>query len=359
MTQLPTKMKAMRLTGHGDLDRLEWREDVPVPRPGPREVLIRVLASAVNNTDVNTRIAWYSKAVRGDTATGAGSGFANADSRDSSWAGAAIAFPRIQGADCCGTIVAVGDHVEDSRLGERVIVRALQPVRSGAPFTCETFGSEKDGGFAEYATADARDALAVDCDWTDLELASIPCAYSTAEGMLQRAQVGAERVLVTGASGGVGSAAVQLARRRGADVTAMTSGAKASAVRELGARRTLDRDDPIEAQDYDVVVDLVAGPRWPDLIDALRPGGRYVTAGAIAGPIVELDVRTLYLRDLTLYGSTFQPDNIMTDLVRYIEDGEIRPLIAAVYPLVELKAAQKAFLEKQYVGKIAIQVAEH
>jgi NADPH:quinone reductase-like Zn-dependent oxidoreductase len=349
----------MQLVGHGGLDRLVWRSDIPVPEPGPDDVLIRVSASSVNNTDINTRIGWYAKAVRGDTAAGTSSGFANADSTNSSWAGAAIQFPRIQGADCCGEIVAVGDNVDRSRIGERVLVRALQPSRvGGQPFACETFGSEKDGGFAEHASVDTRDALAVECDWTDLELASIPCAYSTAEGMLQRAGIGQDRVLVTGASGGVGSAVVQLARRRGATVTAMTHPAKASALRALGAADVLGREDRIPAQRFDVVVDLVAGPRWPDFIDALRPGGRYVTAGAIAGPIAEIDLRTLYLRDLTFHGCTFQPENIVTDLVGYIERGEIRPVIAAVYPLADLKSAQEAFLRKHHVGKIVIRVAD-
>jgi NADPH:quinone reductase-like Zn-dependent oxidoreductase len=359
MTDIPATMKAMRLTGHGGLDKLEWHEDVPVPQPGPGEVLIRVLASAVNNTDINTRIAWYSKSVRGDTESGATGGFKEADSSDSSWSGAAIDFPRIQGADCCGRIVAVGDGVDPARIGERVLVRALQPRRdSHDPFACITFGSEQDGGFAEYAKADARDAIRVDSSLSDLELASFPCAYSTAEGMLQRAGIDGGRVLVTGASGGVGSATVQLLRRRGAEVVAMTSPDKADALRGLGAAETLGRDDPIPQQHFDAVVDLVAGPRWPDFIDALRPGGRYVTAGAIAGPIAEIDVRTLYLRDLTLFGSTFQPENIMTDLIGYIERGEIKPLIAEVYPLAELKTAQEMFLKKGYVGKIAIRVAE-
>jgi NADPH:quinone reductase-like Zn-dependent oxidoreductase len=107
-----------------------------------------------------------------------------------------------------------------------------------------------------------------------------------------------------------------------------------------------------------VAIDLVGGPAWPRLIDALRPGGRYATAGAIAGPIVELDLRTLYLRDLSFFGCTNQPTNIFTDLVSYIEAGEIRPVIAGTYPLRELRAAQEAFLSKGHVGKIGIVVGE-
>ena len=103
-------------------------------------------------------------------------------------------------------------------------------------------------------------------------------------------------------------------------------------------------------------MDLVAGPRWPALLDALRRGGRYVTAGAIAGPIVELDVRTLYLRDLTLYGSTFQPRSILRDVVGYAARGEIAPAVSAIYPFEALKKAQAEFERKRHVGKIVLRV---
>ncbi len=352
---IPEKMCGVVLTGHGGLDRLEWREDLDVSRPGKGEVLIKVSASSVNNTDINTRTAWYSKSVRGDTASGAAEGNAEADTADGSWSGKPIDFPLIQGADCCGEIVAVGPGVPDSRIGERVLVRALQAAgASGGPFETWTFGSECDGGFAQYAKTFAAEALPVRSDWSDSELASIPCAYSTAKGMLQRIDLKDEAVLITGASGGVGSAAIQLAKRRGARVTAMTSADKAEDVRSLGADEIVTRDDPFPEDAFEAVVDLVAGPRWPDMIAALRRGGRYVTAGAIAGPIVELDVRTLYLRDLTLFGSTFQPDNILPDVIGYIEQGELRPLIAQTFALKDLRRAQEAFLKKDHLGKIVI-----
>lgn len=353
----PETMKAMVLTGHGGLDALQWREDVPVPRPSRGEVLIRVAAAAVNNTDVNTRTGWYSKAVRGDTAAGATAGYGGDADEDGGWSGAALSFPRIQGADCCGEIVAVGDGVAAARIGERVMVRALQsPPSGGADLATATLGSECDGAFAQFTVAASGDAIAVRSDLSDVELASFPCAFSTAEGMIQRGALGAERVLITGASGGVGSAAIQLAKRRGAHVTALTSASKAAKLRALGADATLDRDEALPARSFDVAIDLVGGPRWGDVIDALRNGGRYVTAGAIAGPIVELDLRTLYLRDLTFIGCTHQPSDVFTDLVRYIEAGEIRPVVAATYPLRDLRAAQEAFLSKTHVGKVGVLV---
>lgn len=354
---LPETMKAVVLTGHGGLDKLEWREDVPVPRPNAGEVLIRVGASAVNNTDVNTRTGWYSKAVRGDTGSAATEGYGGTSDADGAWSGA-LSFPRIQGADCCGEIVAVGDGVNPARIGERVLVRSMHRPTGAEPDALVTFGSERDGGFAEYTTVDDEHAVRIDSALTDIELASFPCAFSTAEGMIQRAGLGAERVLITGASGGVGSAAVQLAKRRGAHVTASTSPAKMDTLKTLGADAVMDRNDAIPKDTFDIVLDLVGGPRWPELLDALVPRGRYVTSGAIAGPIVELDLRTLYLKDLTLIGSTRQDPRVFTNLVSYIEAGEIHPVVAETYPLQDLRAAQEAFLEKSHMGKIVIAVSD-
>ncbi|MBE3640110.1 alcohol dehydrogenase family protein [Mangrovicoccus algicola] len=353
---LPDTMKAMVLTGHGGLDRLEWREDVPVPPAQPGEVLIRVGASAVNNTDVNTRTGWYSKAVRGDTNSAAATGYDGASDADGGWSGA-LSFPRIQGADCCGEIVAVGHGVDAARIGERVLVRPMHRPADGDEHALVTFGSERDGGFAEFTTIESEHALRIDSRLSNVELASFPCAFSTAEGMIQRAGLGAERVLITGASGGVGSAAVQLAKRRGAHVTAMTSPAKGDDLRSFGADAILGREDVLPEEAFDVVLDLVGGPRWPALLEALAVRGRYVTSGAIAGPIVELDLRTLYLKDLTLIGSTRQVPGVFTDLVGYIERGEIRPVLAETYRLRELRTAQEAFLEKSHMGKIGIVIA--
>ena len=357
--RIPDRMCAVLLTGHGGLDRLEYREDVPVPRPRAGEVLIRVAAAGVNNTDINTRIGWYSKNVSADSSSGGAEGLASVDTADASWTGAPIRFPRIQGADCCGHIVAAGDGVRPERIGERVIVAALlRHYRGYRPFECDTLGSEVDGAFAQYTRAPASETWAVECAWSDVELASIPCAWSTAENMLQRAALGPERVLVTGASGGVGSAAIQLAKRRGAFVIAQVAAAKADEVRALGADEIVERDaevaNAVGGATLDVVVDLVGGPRWPGLLDALRTGGRYVTAGAIAGPLVELDLRTLYLRDLTLIGCTFQEDGVFERLVSYIARDEIRPVVAKTYPLADIAHAQIDFLAKRFTGKLVL-----
>lgn len=358
MKQVPTTMQAVLLTGHGGFDKLDIRDDVAVPSPSADQVLIKVLGAGVNNTDINTRIGWYSKNVTEDTNAGGDSGFASDNDDDGSWAGEQLNFPRVQGGDCCGVIVAVGESVDKSRVGERVIVRTVKATGGPNDVLMQCTGSEVDGAFAEYMVTESKHALAANCDWTDVELASLPCAYSTAEGMLHRANVGAENVLITGASGGVGSAAIQLAKRRGATVIAITSTAKFDEVLAIGADQVLDRDDDLVAalgqNNVDVVVDLVAGPNWPPLLDVLKRGGRYVTSGAIAGPMVELDVRTLYLKDLSLLGSTFQPDVIFENLVKYVEAGDIKPLVAKTYPLVEIVSAQQDFLEKKYTGKLVL-----
>jgi len=356
---LPKTMKAVLLTGHGGVEKLEFRDDVSVPQPAAGEVLIRIAAAGINNTDINTRIGWYSKAVTEDTNSGGAKGFDTVDDADASWSGTPLAFPRIQGADICGRIAAVGDGVAEKRIGERVLVRnMLRTYVNYRPYECWTIGSECDGGFAQFAVAPSQETHAVECDLSDVELAAIPCAYSTAENMLHRASLGTETILITGASGGVGSAAVQLAKRRAAQVIALCSAAKADAVRALGADRVVDRNADLVAelgeQSIDVVVDLVAGPQWPDLLKILRRGGRYAVAGAIAGPICEIDIRTLYLKDLTLFGCTFQEDEVFANLIRYIEAGEVRPSIAKTYPLSDIAQAQQDFLTKSHTGKLVL-----
>lgn len=356
MTDFPAAMAAVRLTGHGGYDKLEFRRDVAVPRPAPGEVLIRVGAAGVNNTDINTRIGWYSQSVRGGTAEIDPA--AQQTAADGDWSGRGLSFPRIQGADVCGRIVAVGDGVAPARLGERVLVQGClrSLARDGnAPW----LGSERDGGFAQFVTAPALDTYRIACDLSDAELASFPCAYATAENMIGRARVApGERVLVTGASGGVGSAAVQLARRRGATVIAVAGAEKAAEVRSLGAHRVVVRGDSllgrIPPDSIDAVIDLVGGPQWPELLDLLKRGGRYAVSGAIAGPLVELDLRKLYLKDLTFHGCTLQDDGVFAALVGYIERGEIKPILARTYPLADIVAAQQDFVAKKHVGKLVL-----
>ena len=356
---LPETMKAMVTLGHGGLEQMVLHRAWPRPVPAAGEVLVKVAACGLNNTDVNTRSGWYSKAVTDATT---GDAFKEVGEDDPSWGGAPITFPRIQGADICGHIVAVGESVDSARIGERVITDGWlrDPADPGNKDKTGYFGSERDGGFAEYATTLAVNAVPVNSELTDAELATFSCSYSTAEGMLIRANV-TERdtVLVPGASGGVGGALVQLAKRRGARVIALTPEAKHADVVELGPDMILPRApenlrSALAAEKITVVADVVGGPYWPTLIDILERGGRYTCSGAIAGPMVEFDLRTFYLRDLTFTGSTVIDPQVIQNLVKYIEAGEIKPALAATYPLEELRDAQAAFIAKQHTGNIVV-----
>ena len=352
---IPATMRAVLLTGNGGYDRLELRDDVPVPVPGPDDVLIRIGAAGVNNTDINTRIGWYSKAVGESTDVGAATGIAAAE--DDGWSGATFQFPRIQGADACGRIVAVGQNVDAMRIGERVLV--MPNLQGNSRYDIRYFGSEVDGGFADYTCVPAVNAFCINSLLSDAELASFPCAYATAENILTRiGLVAGERVLITGASGGVGSAAVQLAKRRGTEVIAMASGEKAEAVCALGANQVIPRDADLQAQFgdeyFDAAVDVVGGTQFASILNTLKRGGRYGVSGAISGPIVDLDLRTLYLKDLRLIGCTVLEPEVFPNLIGYIERGEIKPVVAATYPLTEIVAAQEAFLTKRHVGKIVL-----
>jgi len=234
MAETIDTMRAVVLTGHGGPEKLEYHDDWPRPVAGPGEALVRVGACGLNNTDVNTRTAWYSKGVTGGT---------------------------------------------------------------------------------------------------------------------------------TGASGGVGSALIQLANRRGARPVAMASADKVDAVRAVGPEAVLERSpddlkaairEAIGRDTVSVVADVVGGPMFPQVIGALQRGGRYTCSGAIAGPIVDLDLRTFYLKDLTFTGATVVPPGLFADLVGYINRGEIRPLLAATYPLAKLHDAQQAFIAKRHVGNIVV-----
>jgi NADPH:quinone reductase-like Zn-dependent oxidoreductase len=348
MADLPETMRGVLLTGHGGLDKLDIRRDIPVPVPGARDVLVRVAAAGINNTDINTRIAWYSKH--------------DSSSEDASWTGQPIQFPRIQGADVCGRIVAVGQEVSGDRVGERVLIEPCIREAHGRELEQPWyFGSECDGGFAEFSVVASRHAYKINSKLADIELASFPCSYSTAENLLTRSSVQAgERVLVTGASGGVGSAAVQLAKARGAHVMAVTSSSKFDALRDLGADEAISRETDLVVavgpNGVDVVIDLVAGDKWPKYLEVLRRGGRYAVSGAIAGHRVELDVRTLYLKDLSLFGCTVLEAYVFKNLINLIEQDLISPLVARTFALDEIRDAQTQFLEKQHVGKFVLRI---
>jgi NADPH:quinone reductase-like Zn-dependent oxidoreductase len=346
-------MAAVLLTGHGGPEKLVYRTDVAVPRPAAGEVVVRVTACGMNNTDVWVREGAY--------------GREDDPKAVSTWRrqGNTLTFPRIQGTDTVGIIAAVGAGVPESRVGERVMADfSIYNREDDSLADIDYMGHGRDGGYAEYQAVPAENAHVVDTDLSDIELATFCCAYLTGEQMLERAALKAgERVLVTGASGGVGSGIVQLARARGAIPYAVVGKGKEQALLDIGAEAVVTRGEgdfikAVEAatggEPIDVVADLAGGPMFNDLLRIVRPEGRYTTAGAIAGPVVQLDLRTMYLKQLQLHGSSQGTRADFRRIVRYIEDKKIRPLVGGVYPLSQFHRAQADFVAKGFVGKLVV-----
>jgi NADPH:quinone reductase-like Zn-dependent oxidoreductase len=329
-------VKAVVTTGNGGFDKLHYRE-VPMPELGAGEVLIKVLAAGVNNTEINTRLGWY-----------AGGGWH-----------IPTPFPFIQGTDCCGIVTQTFKASDAALVGKRVLVRPCMRPDGFSSMLNIWMGSDFDGAFAQYVKVPAREVFPIDSTWTDAELGSIPCSYGSAENMVHRSRVtSGEHVLVAGASGGVGSAVVQLAKVRGAIVTAIVGKSKMDEVLRVGADFVVDRDSDIVSElgeeRFDVVIDNVGGPHFAGELNALKRGGRYASSGAIGGPLVNLDLRTMYLKDLTLIGCTAWDEPVFPQLVSYIESNRIKPLVAKTFPLADIAHAQQEFLEKKHVGKFVL-----
>jgi NADPH:quinone reductase-like Zn-dependent oxidoreductase len=362
-------MKAVLLTGHGGLDQLEYREDVDNPEPGPGEALIRVKACGLNNTDINTRTAWYSKGVeQGITESAAKDGYASSDGADASWGNNAITFPRIQGADVCGVVEAVADDPDSALVGKRVLVDPwlLDPETPDNLSKARYYGSELNGGYAEFTVLPVINIYPINSDYSDAELATFGCAYTTAENLIDRTGLSAgETIVISGASGGVGTAAIQLAKIRGATVIAISSPGKERALEAIGADHVVSRSEndlvsaikDLGGGEIDVAADVVGGDAFGILIDCLRRGGRYSSSGCIAGPIVDFDLRKLIYRDLQLTGATVVPAGTFERLLGYIESEQLKPVLAETWPLKDLARAQESFMKKQHVGNIVVSVS--
>jgi NADPH:quinone reductase-like Zn-dependent oxidoreductase len=361
-------MAAVHLTGYGGLDRLEYRTDVPVPKPEHGEVLVRVTAAGMNNTDINTRTGWYNVDVDdGTTEQGGQRGFGIGANGMGDWAGD-IVFPRIQGADCVGRIIAVGEGVSPTRVGERVVCAPYIYDEDDPKWLQNAgfLGAEFDGAFAQYTKLPSGNAFVVadDLPFSDAELATLPCSGGTAMNMMLMAGLKpGDVVLVTGASGGVGTFLVQIAKHAGAEVVAVCAARKAADVRAIGADHVIDRAeaehahralDATKGRRFSLVADVVGGARFAEYLSLLERGGRYVTAGAIAGPNVNLDLRTLYLKNLSFFGSTTYLRETFPRLIEILHDGGLRPAVSSTAPLSDIVRAQEAFLQKTHVGSMVL-----
>ncbi|MGY3204688.1 NADPH:quinone reductase-like Zn-dependent oxidoreductase [Streptomyces sp. TE5632] len=345
---VPESMRAVRITGHGGPEVLELTE-VAVPAPQAGEVLVRVGAVALNNTDLWTREGAYGRP--GDPRALSG------------WRGP-IDFPRIQGADVAGRVVAVGPDVGGSLVGRRVVVDpAIYDTEGPDANPVGLMGSERDGGYAQYVTAPAERVHDVtQSPLTDDQLATLPTAYGTALGMIERGRLReGETVLVSGASGGVGLALVQIARARGARVLAISSGPKIDAVRETGAHEVVDRAGNVAEQiraaapeGIDVALDVVAGELVSEGLPLLREGGRWVIAGALGGYDVTFDVRRLYLHNAQVIGSAMHTPTHFGLLMDLARRAEVQPVVAATFPLDRAAQAQEELSRRKHVGKIVM-----
>ena len=363
---VPSTMAAMRLVGHGDVDRLVYDETVPTPRPGTGEVLVKVTATAKNNTDRKAREGLYPTKDQGDVTSFAMGGSPT------------LTFPRIQGADIVGRVVATGDGVEASRLGERGLLdfNLYADARRDINLTPDYYGHGADGGFAEYVAVPSDQFHSVpNAELADAELAAMGmCSYQTAYHMMTAAGVtSGERVLVTGASGGVGTALIQLCRVVGAIPYALSQPDKADALIELGAEAVLDRSDMSDFEErvkavtggapLDAVMDLVGGEMTDRFIDAMifdmsarSTYPRLSIAGASGGNVSEVMWTRIYLYQVQIFGVSHGTREEAEQLVEWIRGGQLRPVLHAAFRLSDLHAAERYFVNRgsHYLGKIVI-----
>jgi len=363
---IPENMRAMLLTGHGGTDRLVWREDVPTPQPGPGEVLVQVTATAKNNTDRKAREGLYPTKDKGEVTSFAMGGKST------------LTFPRIQGADVAGRVVAVGEGVSTDRIGDRGLLdfNLYPDDRRSLNLVPDYYGHGADGGFAEYIAVPSEQFHRVDNpDLADAELAALGmCSYQTALHMLNAAGVQAgERVLVTGASGGVGTALIQLCRVLGAIPYALSQQSKGDALRALGAEAVLDRSDMQGFTDkvrqltggkpMDAVMDLVGGAMTDQFIDAMifdmkrrASYPRLSIAGASGGNLSEIMWTRIYLYQVQIFGVSHGTREEAEQLITWIRSGELKPVLHGAFRLSDLHSAEDYFVNRgsQYLGKIVI-----
>lgn len=363
---VPTTMAAMLLTGHGDIEKLQYHQDVATPKPKAGEVLVQVTATAKNNTDRKAREGLYPTKDKGDVTSFAMGGTPT------------LTFPRIQGADVAGRIVAVGEGVDAERLGQRGLLdfNIYADERRDINLTPDYYGHGADGGFAEYIAVPADQFYHIpNPELHDAELASMGmCSYQTAYHMMTAAQVSAgERVLVSGASGGVGTALIQLCRIVGAIPYAVSQLDKAEALKALGAEAVIDRGDlptfvdrvlaATGGQPIDAVMDLVGGEMTNLFIDTMivdMPGRnsypRLSIAGASGGNLSEIMWTRVYLYQVQIMGVSHGTREEAEQLVAWIRSGELKPVLHAAFKLSDLHAAERYFVNRgsNYLGKIVL-----
>jgi NADPH:quinone reductase-like Zn-dependent oxidoreductase len=353
MTQNAKTMRAIVMHRHGGPDVLTLERQWPRPEAGPGEIVVEVRACALNFLDIFTR---------------------------EGMPGEPTPLPHITGGDIAGIVHAVGPDVGQPAVGERVVLNpgwgcgTCEYCREGATQRClrgHMLGEMDPGGLAEYVKAPAAQAIPVPETYS-LDLAAcLPVAWGTAWRMVvthARPKPG-DVVLVLGAGGGVGLAAVQIAKLLGARVIAMASNAaKLARLAEFGADHLVDyvTDTDWDAtvrtltakRGADVVVETVGASTWERSIRALGKGGRLVTSGATAGPIGATDIRYLFRREQTLMGSNGWTHNELRRVTSLAFEGKLRPVIDRILPLAHAAEGEIALERRQVFGKVIIHPRE-
>ncbi len=332
-------MKALILEQHGDLDQLRVVNDKPRPVAAAGHVVVRVGASSFNYHDVFT--------VKG-------------------MPGIKVPLPVVIGLDLAGTITELGAGVEGWSLGDRVLVNPLKPGVG-------LMGEMTDGGMAEYAAVDAQQLIPLPAGVSFEQAAALPVAYGTAHRMLitHNTVKKGDRVLILGASGGVGTACVILAKHLGAEVIACAgSEEKARALKALGADHVVNYRETDFSKwaigqygkpqrrttegGVDVVINFTGGDTWRPSLKCLKRGGILLVCGATAGYDPQEDLRYVWSFELTIKGSnSFYRDNL-EDLLLMIADGRINPVIDRVLPLEQAAEGLRLIRDREVLGKVIV-----
>src|ERR1051325_1099162 len=325
-------MKAAVIHEHGGLDKLKV-EEFPEPTLRPNDVLLRVRACALNYLDIFTR--------RG-------------------MPGIKIKMPMITGGDIAGEIVRLGSEVKGWSLSERVLVYPIDRERGGM------FGETMPGGLCEYLAVPENLLMRIPVGVSFEKAASLPVAYGTAlRMMVTRGKVqSGERVLVLGASGGVGTGAVQIAKMLGAEAVACArSASKAKRLKELGADHVINyaKEDFVKTcadlfgkRSVDVAVNFTGGETWVQSLQTLKFHGRQLTCGATAGYDPKTDLRFIWTFELNIIGSNGWSFKDQGQLLDFVASGKIDPVIDRVMPLSEIVEAERLLEEREAFGKIVI-----
>ncbi len=343
-------MKAVLFYEHGGPEVLQYVEDWPMQEPGPGEVLVKLQAAALNRVDVTVR---------------------------KGWPGLKLELPHIPGCDGAGVVEAADPGVTQLTPGDHVVINAnlgcghCEYCLAGQDNRCTTWhllGETVRGTYREYIVLPERQLYKLPPDFELRAAAGAALVYQTAwHSLVTRGQLRpGEAVLVVGAGGGVNSASIQIAKFAGASVIAVASSAeKAGLAESLGADITIDRsrdEDWSKAaflatgkRGVDVVVDNVGSTFMPSL-RALRKGGRLLTVGNTAGPMVELDNRRMFGRHLSIIGSTMSTLTEFRKVMDLVVAGKLKPVLDRRYPLKEAAAAQEWLASDQQLGKITLDI---